>query len=189
MKDNTHLNPESKTQGRACCEPVEAEEEGELESSWREGRGLEPLIIQPSVKKEIPASIAVPQACEYHLLYCLMANLHWSRSVAGSGFWISGGFGYRTLWPVNSAFGPPLLISFGILGEGEGPLEGLDSVMVLSSNFAQEKEKKKKITSQSSAIFFFQHQQNRRSRSASAQERLVYEETTWKNVVLLSCKK
>lgn len=76
MKDNTHLNPKSKTQGRDSDALVEAEEEGELESSWRDGKGLEPLMTQPRAKKEIPASIAVPQACEYHLLYCLMANLH-----------------------------------------------------------------------------------------------------------------
>lgn len=76
MKEDTHLNPKSEIQGRASGALVEAEEEGELESSWREGRGLEPLITQPRAKKEIPASIAVPQACEYHLLYCLMANLH-----------------------------------------------------------------------------------------------------------------
>ena len=140
MKEDTHQNPKSEIQGRASGALVEAEEEGELESSWREGRGLEPLITQPRAKKEIPASIAVPQACEYHLLYCLMANLHWSRRVAGSGFWISGGFGNRTLWPVNSDFGAPVPTSFDILGwEGEGSLGRLDSVMVTGSNFTEQK--------------------------------------------------
>lgn len=54
---------------------------------------------QPRAKKESPASMADPQAWEYHLLYCLMANLHCSLSVAASGFLESGGFGNWDLCP------------------------------------------------------------------------------------------
>ncbi|KAF3773001.1 hypothetical protein EJ110_NYTH52449 [Nymphaea thermarum] len=62
-------------------------------SSRLEGKGLEPLMIHPRAKKEMPARMAVPQAWEYHLLYCRMANLHWSLRVAASGFTASGGLG------------------------------------------------------------------------------------------------
>jgi hypothetical protein len=62
-------------------------------SSDREGSGLDPLINHPSAKKDTPARIAVPHAWEYQRLYCLMAKRHCSRSVAGSGFAASGGFG------------------------------------------------------------------------------------------------
>ncbi|KAA8515194.1 hypothetical protein F0562_018373 [Nyssa sinensis] len=51
-------------------------------------------MIQPRAKKDRPATMAVPHACEYHLLYCLIANLHCSLSVAGSGFVASGGCGF-----------------------------------------------------------------------------------------------
>lgn len=58
-----------------------------------EGSGLDPLMNQPRAKKETPARMAVPQAWEYHRLYCRMAYRHWSRRVAGSGLKGSGGFG------------------------------------------------------------------------------------------------
>uniref|UniRef100_A0A0E0AAC3 Uncharacterized protein n=1 Tax=Oryza glumipatula TaxID=40148 RepID=A0A0E0AAC3_9ORYZ len=38
--------------------------------------------------------MAVPQAWEYHLLYCRTANRHCSRSVAASGIAASGGLGW-----------------------------------------------------------------------------------------------
>lgn len=41
---------------------VVEEEGGAGDSLRREGRGLEPLMIQPRAKKERPARIAVPQA-------------------------------------------------------------------------------------------------------------------------------
>lgn len=50
-------------------------------------------MIQPSAKKAPPASMAAPQALEYHRAYCRVAYLHCSRSVAGSGISASGGFG------------------------------------------------------------------------------------------------
>jgi len=74
----------------------------------REGRGLDPLMNQPSAKKETPAKMAVPHAWEYHLLYCLMANFHCSFKVEGSGICRSGGFGYWACFqlpPDSGGFG------------------------------------------------------------------------------------
>eukprot|EP00268_Persea_americana_P026098 TRINITY_DN2548_c0_g1_i2.p1 TRINITY_DN2548_c0_g1~~TRINITY_DN2548_c0_g1_i2.p1 ORF type:complete len:154 (+),score=18.40 TRINITY_DN2548_c0_g1_i2:1100-1561(+) len=71
-----------------CSDPLVS-----LSGRCREGRGLEPLMIQPSAKKAPPARMAVPHACEYHLLYWRMAKRHCSRSVVGSGMDVSGGLG------------------------------------------------------------------------------------------------
>lgn len=98
----------------ASAEEEEGGEGGES-SRRKEGRGLEPLMIQPRAKKESPARMAVPQAWEYHLLYCLMANLHCSRSVAGSGLFASGGFGKWTFWPGKLGLACLLLNSLEIL--------------------------------------------------------------------------
>lgn len=49
-----------------------------------------------------------------------MANLHCSRSVAGSGLLASGGFGNWTFWPEKLVLAWPLLISLGFLEEEEG---------------------------------------------------------------------
>lgn len=84
----------------ALC-PSLSWEAASFESPLKEGKGLDPFTIHPSAKNDRPAKMAVPHAWEYHLLYCLIANLHCSLSVAGSGFAASGGFGYRTLWLEN----------------------------------------------------------------------------------------
>lgn len=90
-------------------------EEGEglglaLGLEWKEGKGFSPLMIQPRAKKAVPARMAVPQAWEYHLLYCLMAYLHWSLRVAESGFTVSGGLICLLLCPeylVDPPWSPP----------------------------------------------------------------------------------
>ena len=113
-KKRTHPLHQRASLASSVEEEGEGEEvEGSEGLSWKEGRGLEPLMIQPRAKKETPAKMAVPQAWEYHLLYCLMANFHCSRSVTGSGFVVSGGFGYRTFWPEK------LASLLGILSEEE----------------------------------------------------------------------
>lgn len=64
----------------------------------REGIGFSPFITHPRAKNESPASIAEPQAEEYHLLYIRLAYLNCSRSVAESGLIASGGLGYLLLF-------------------------------------------------------------------------------------------
>lgn len=70
-------------------------------------RGFSPLIHQPRAKNAPPASMAVPQACEYHLLYKRTALFHCALSVTASGFSASGGFtGGGSLYSLCSAFTP-----------------------------------------------------------------------------------